>query len=443
MGVTTRRRERWLLQQVTVLLSLLLCGLAGWRHLQGQPLPWRETLAVAGFVTGLGLLHRALVALDLQGDESLVPLIGWLTGLGLVIKLRLTSVPVQPSTLLPYAAALAALLLAVWVCRHRLAWLDATAWLAGLAAFGLLVLLVRAGVRFRGAMFGPGLTTPSELLKPLLVIFLAGFLKRRRGWLEVLAFAAVWTGVQLLLVKQSDLGMVVITGALLLSMFYVATGRTRFLLAGLGAVAVGSVVLFYLAPLSRAAGRGSERIVTWLNPWSDPAGAGYQTLQALFALRAGGWEGSGLGRGSPSLTPLVSSDFVYAALAEEFGLLGCGLVLACYLALFRRGWRIATLASDPFRQRLAIGCVTVLAIQTLLNIGGVVRFLPITGITLPLVSHGGSSLVVSHLLLGLLLAVGHDLETAPPGRRRRGTAEAFDPGAAEPDAWDDELGGSA
>ncbi len=186
------------------------------------------------------------------------------------------------------------------------------------------------------------------------------------------------------------------------------------------AAAVG-VALHYAGPLGGAAARGERRLTTWLNPWREPMGAGYQTLQALFAMRAGGWDGLGLGGGYPQLTPLVDSDFIWAAVAEEFGLLGSGLVLRLYLTLYRRGYRIAALADDPFRQRLAVGCVTVLAIQTLLNIGGVVRWVPVTGITLPLLSHGGSSLVVTYALLGLILAVGHEVEA---GDRARGAPDA-------------------
>jgi len=423
----SRGRERWLLQQVAAIVLLAAAGVVGARVRVGQPPGHPAELAyLLGWVALLAVVHRVLCHMDLLGDEAIVPAAALLTGFGLVLKLRLAE-PVLGwqdwRSLLPYPISAATLLVAAWICRRRLHWLEWAAWLCGLLAAGLMVLLVKHGTAFRGAMYGPGLTTPSELLKPLLVIFLAGFLKHRRELPELLSFVVIWVTINALLVKQSDLGMVVILGALLLSMFYVSTGRMRYLLIGLVLAAAIGLALHYAGPLSSAAARGERRITTWLNPWRDPMGAGYQSLQALFAIRAGGWDGMGLGAGYPQLTPLVESDFVWAAVAEELGLLGSAMLLLAYVALYRRGYRIAALADDPFRQRLAVGCVTVLAIQTLLNVGGVVRWVPVTGITLPLLSHGGSSLVVTHALLGLILAVGHEVEA---GDRVRGAPAADD-----------------
>ncbi len=417
--MANRPRERVLLAQVAVLLVLLYAELAlhRWR-LGHSPVHVTELAALLALLLCYRVVHQLLDQMGTLGDEALLPLAALLTGLGLLLKLRLARSALTAAGLTDlwvYPLALTALVAAVWVCNRRLHWLEWSAWLAGLGGLGLMAWLVGGGSWFRGAMYGPGLTTPSELLKPLMVVFLAGFLKRRPGLLTLLLFLIIWLGVLALVVRQSDLGMVLILSALLLSMFYVSTGRGRYLLAGLAAAAMMAVVLYYAAPLSTAAGRGQQRIVTWLNPWSQPMGAGYQTLQAMFGLRAGGWTGLGLGGGHPRLVPLVGSDFAYAAVAEELGLLGSGLLVVLFVALFRRGFRIATLAVSPFRQRLAIGCVTVLAIQTLINLAGVVRLAPITGITLPFISHGGSSLLVSHTLLGLLIAVGHDVEVEPEG----------------------------
>ena len=416
-----REHEAWLLRRVALLLVLLYLGLAGNRWLRGlPPTSFVELAGVLGYLLCLRQLHRLLTIMPLYGDESVMPLFGLLLGVGLLLKMRLAPEPGALSAwrLAVYPAAMVVLAAAAWVCRNRLHWLDNLAWLAGFVALGVLVLVVSHGTRFRGAMFGPGHTTPTEVIKPLLVVFLAGFLKRRRGLFEVGVFGALWLGVFALLLKQSDLGMVVILGALLLSMFFVATGRTRYLLVGLVIAAVGVVLLYYAAPLPSAAARGQRRVDVWLNPWADPLKSGFQTVQGMFALRAGGVDGAGFGAGLANLTPLVESDFVWVAVAEDLGLLGSWMLLWAYLGLYRRGYRIAALTTEPFRQRLAVGCVTVLAIQTLLNVGGVVRLVPITGITLPFLSHGGSSLLVCAALLGIVLAVGHDVELGEPGPRR-------------------------
>ncbi len=216
MAVVSRGRERWLLQQVAALLVLAAAGVVGYRLRVGQPAgqPAEAAFLLAWLVL-LALLHRGLCGLGIRGDEAIVPLAGLLTGLGLLYELRLA----EPALgwpawreLLPYPLAVGTLLLAAWVCRRRLHWLEWAAWLCGLAAAAVMVLLLKHGTAFRGAMYGPGMTTPSELLKPLLVIFLAGFLKHRRELPELLAFVAVWVTINALLVRQSDLGMVVILG---------------------------------------------------------------------------------------------------------------------------------------------------------------------------------------------------------------------------------------
>lgn len=425
--MSPRPRERRHLGQVGLILGLMYLGLVGHRLQRGDPgLTVAELLAVALFAASAWLLHRALGRLTLRGDEALVPIAVCLSGLGLLIKLRLLH-PIgldQLQGLAVYPLGFGALAAAVWGGRGRLLAREWFAWSCGLAACLGMWLLVREGVHYRGARFGPGLTTPTEALKLLLVVFLAGFLRKRRGLPELLTFAVLWAFAQYLLVRQRDLGMVLILSSVLLSLFYVTTGHSRYLLFGLAMAAMVGVALWYLAPLWQL-GHGQERLTTWLDPWSAPQQAGYQTIQALFALRAGGWEGLGLGGGYPDLTPLVESDFVYAALAEELGWLGSGLVLLLYVALLRRTFRIAALAREPFRQRLATGCATLLAIQTLINVGGVVRLLPITGITLPFISHGGSSLLVCCALLGLVLAVGHHLEAGESATRPRREPEGL------------------
>lgn len=425
-----RAAEGTRLHQVLLVLAVCYLGLVGNRVLRGGAgFSLAEGAVLAGFALCLLTMHGALALSALRGDEGIVPLVGLLTGLGVLLKLRLMApgTALAPRALAIYPLAMATLVLAAWVCRRRLHWLEAVSTLAGLAALLVLALVARHGVAFRGGHYGPGLTTPTELVKPLMVVFIAGFLKQRRvGW-EWLGFAAVWLAALYLIHKKSDLGLIVILGSLLLSMWFVATGRARLIFAALAAAAALVAAVYFLQPaeatlvesrrftgeagrFSAEAGRSVRRIDAWLDPWRDPQRFGYQTAQSMFALAAGGLDGAGLGAGFARLTPLVDCDFIWAAIAEDFGLIGCAILLVAYLALCRRGYRIAALSTHPFRQRLAVGCVTVLAIQTLLNIGGVVRVVPITGLPLPFVSHGGTSLLVCYALIGLILAVGDDVE---------------------------------
>jgi cell division protein FtsW (lipid II flippase) len=271
-------------------------------------------------------------------------------------------------------------------------------------------LVLKGGTTFRGARFGPLLTTPSEALKLLLVIYLAGYLTRRveRGFEGVLGarlvgegllFVALWSIPQVMFLIQRDLGVIVLFGVLLIVMFFVATGRPGYLYGGAVITGFSAAVLYDLFPHVHA------RWEAWLNPWADPRGRGWQTLQALFALRAGWLDGSGLGNGYPHVIPIVASDFVYAALAEEMGLWGCAMILLTFSVLFWRGWRIAERAETTFNRFLALGLTTLLATQTFVNLAGVLRVLPITGLTLPFLSRGGSSLLVSTAMVGLLAAI--------------------------------------
>jgi len=209
-----------------------------------------------------------------------------------------------------------------------------------------------------------------------------------------------------LLIALHDLGMMVLLNAVLLFMAVLASGRWSYLVTGALLVGGAGALLISFMP------HGSGRVGVWLNPFLDPTGRGWQILQGLSAMCTGGWWGAGIGAGNPAAIPIAASDFVYAALAEEIGYLGCALVVGVYLLFFYRGYRLADSLRDPFSRSLATGLTTALAAQTLLNLGGVTKAIPLTGITLPFLSHGGSSLAVSLSMLGLLLALSE------PGKRK-------------------------
>lgn len=297
------------------------------------------------------------------------------------------------------------------------------AW-AGLSLLLVLILLV-TGQRFRGAVFGVGLLTPTELLKISFVLFSAAYIDREAKalslwrfhgllppWRPLLPLAGVGGALMIMLLIQRDLGMVLLLGVTLPLLLVLGTGRWGY--AGYGLV-VASLLGWLLLGFFE---HGERRIQAWLSPFQDPTGASWQVLQGLSGMYAGGLWGDGFGAGNPEYTPIAESDFIYAVIGEELGFIGTALVLAFFLILILRGLQIAIRARSSFGLLLAAGLTTVLAAQVVLNVGGVTSLLPLTGITLPFISQGGSSLVTAFALLGLLLAISDGEPPRSAGARR-------------------------
>jgi cell division protein FtsW (lipid II flippase) len=195
-------------------------------------------------------------------------------------------------------------------------------------------------------------------------------------------------------------------------MLYVATGRWPYVAVGAGLFVAGAYGLYHLKPHIAA------RISIWLDPWADPYDAGYQLVQSIYAIAGGGLFGVGLGRGvlvtpeGETYIPFLETDFIYSAIAQELGLAGAGAIVLLYLLFVYRGFRIAMHAGDGFSKLLAAGLTAALAIQAFIIIAGVSGLIPLTGITLPFVSYGGSSIVANFLLLALLLVVSNHVNRA-------------------------------
>ncbi len=260
---------------------------------------------------------------------------------------------------------------------------------------------------------------PAEPAKIFLAIFLAAYLAENKevltaggrdflgiSWPRARHFGplvATWLLSLSILILERDLGSSLIFFSLFLIMLYVATGRIAYIAVGLMLFSAGATAAYYL--FSHVA----ARVDVWLAPLpGDISGSVYQVAQALFALEAGGLTGAGLGAGLLGRAismPAVHTDFIFSAMAEETGLLGAAAVLIAYLLIFARGIHAALSANNDFLALLAIGLASVTAIQALVIIGGVIKVIPLTGVTLPLVSYGGSSVVSSFLMLGLLLAI--------------------------------------
>ncbi|MCE9647492.1 MAG: FtsW/RodA/SpoVE family cell cycle protein [Chloroflexi bacterium] len=253
---------------------------------------------------------------------------------------------------------------------------------------------------------------PSEPLKLLLVIYLTAYLAdkiniRLSSGPLLIPTLVVTSLALLLLVVQRDLGTASIFISLFTIILFLATGKRRILF---GAIAFLSIALFagyFFIDIIQV------RVHAWINPWNDPAGDSYQIVQSILAVANGGILGRGIGIGSPLLVPVAISDFIYAAIAEESGLIGTVGLLALIWLILGRGLIIAIRATDRFRRFLAAGIVTYLGIQSLLIIGGNLRLLPLTGVTLPFVSYGGSSLLTSFLALFILLVISNLEDNEP------------------------------
>lgn len=253
---------------------------------------------------------------------------------------------------------------------------------------------------------------PSEPLKLLLVAYLAAYLADRLpirlGALPLLYPTLLLSGIAILLLFfQRDLGTASIFLALYTIIIYVATNRRRAVLVSLGFLALISIAGYYFVDIVRA------RIDSWLNPWADPVGGSYQIIQSLMAIANGGLEGRGPGLGSPALVPVAISDFIFAAIAEETGLIGTVGLMVLFGLFLSRGLRTALRAPNLFRRIFAAGITAYIGIQALLIMGGNLRLLPLTGVTLPFISYGGSSLLTSFIALLFLLLISNHLDEEP------------------------------
>jgi cell division protein FtsW (lipid II flippase) len=330
-----------------------------------------------------------------------------------------------------------------WLRRYKYTWAA--------AGIGLLLLTFLLGEEANGALLtlriGPFGGQPTELLKVILVVFLAGYLSEFRPLLVevstrigplrlppvpyLLPMLAMWAIAFGIVVIQRDLGAALLFFIVFLALAYVATAR-------LGYVAMG-LVLFVLGSYGayRLFGHVRVRVDIWLDPFADASGAGYQVVQALEAFARGGILGTGLGAGLPVVggrlpIPAIHTDFPLAALGEELGLIGILAILGLYLVVIERGLRIAASAADDFRALLATGLAMVVGVQAFIIAAGNLKLIPLTGITLPFISYGGSSLLANAVVVGLLLALSdRGVEPPPPprpGGRRFG--RLLDRGAA-------------
>lgn len=236
---------------------------------------------------------------------------------------------------------------------------------------------------------------PSEIVKLSLLVIISFYMSRHK-MIPWLFFAVCCLG---LLMLQKDLGTALMYYGTTLMLYYASSGN--LVLTGLGLAGGGGAAVMGYKMFAHV----KKRVAIWLNPWSDYENAGYQIVQGLMALASGGTLGCGLGLGTPTTIPVYHTDFIFAVICEQFGLIFGLCVLAMYVALIWRGATIAMAARRSFHGLLAMGCTVLIALQTFTIIGGVIKMIPLTGVTMPFVSYGGTSLVSSMCLIGLLQGV--------------------------------------
>ena len=351
------------------------------------------------------------------GDPILLPLVFFLAGLGLVMIRRLAPAFLYRQL---FWLAIATILLILVVCIPKnLDWLRRYKYSGLIGGLILLASTLVFGVNPSGfgarlwLPLGAFFFQPSEMLKLLLIVFLAGYIADRRyQLLNVRAYIGrlriphpsywgpmllMWGFSIILLVWQRDLGAALLFFGTFMGLIYAATGQVRYIWAGALLLVMAGMLGYILFDVVRL------RVEGFLNPWLDPSGRSFQIVQSLLAFASGGLLGQGLGQGLPTAIPVVHTDFVYAAIGEEYGLLGALGVLICFVLLVERAFHIALRSRDEFEQLLAAGIGTMLALQTFVITAGTLKLMPLTGVTLPFVSYGGSSLITSFLMTGLLM----------------------------------------
>jgi cell division protein FtsW (lipid II flippase) len=375
----------------------IACAVAG--HLAlNRRLPYRDALLfpLAMFLTGWGLSLIARLVPSYADRQAL-----WLV-IGLAALLTVTALPGNLR----------------WLRRYRYTWL-----IGGLALLALTILIgenpADTGPRLWVWLgFGRIYYQPSELLKILLVAFLASYFAEhqrymredtiRLGSWEIPSPAflgpllLMWGICVVVLVWQRDLGAATLFFVVFMIMLYLASGQAQLLVGGLLLLLIAAGLAYHLFGVVKL------RVDIWIDPWTTADSDAYQVVQSLMAISAGGVFGQGIGQGQPQIIPVAHSDFVFAVIAEEWGVLGVLGVLIALGGLVVRGMRIAVRARQPFRSLLASGLSLMIGVQSLLIMGGVLKLVPLTGVTLPFVSYGGSSLLTCYVIVGLLLVLSEE-----------------------------------
>jgi cell division protein FtsW len=401
---------------------------------QERGIRWDLAEYIGAYLALFIAAHLAIRRFAPYADPLLLPIVALVNGLGLVMihRLDLAEGALVPGAsrgpnaslqmLWTLAGVVAFCLVVIVLKDHRkLARYGYLCGVVGLILLAIPALLPRSLSEVNGAKVWirfPGFSIqPAEFSKVLLLIFFAAVLVAKRGLFtsagkhflgltlprprDLAPLLAAWVVSVGVMVFEKDLGISLLLYVSFLVMVYIATEKLSWVIIGLALFAAGSVVTYYIFAHVR------ERVEIWLDPFADPEGRGYQIVQSLFSFATGGVFGTGLGNGQPGTVPEASTDFITAAIGEELGLVGLAGLLMLYTILILRGLRTAIAVRDSFSKLLAAGLASTLALQLFIVVGGVTKLIPLTGLTTPWLSYGGSSLVANYVLLAILVRISH------------------------------------
>lgn len=399
------------------------------------------TLTYGAFFLGLCLLTHIFMRVALpDADPYLFPLVALLAAFGMVMIYRIDESLARDQAVWFVVGLAFFVATAIFLRDYKV--LERYRYVIAAIGIGLLLMprLPLLGSQVNGAYLGvhvwPITFQPAEFGKICVVVFLASYLREKRelmviGAKRVLAVTlpplkhfgpllVVWGASMLMLILIRDLGSSIMFFGAFLALLYVATARLSFVVVGLIMFLVGSYAV------AHNVAHVQERIDIWLDPWKNPDSSGFQILQSLFAQADGGLFGKGFAQallnlpGGGSILPAAQTDLIYALITDELGLFGATATVLAYLLIVERGFKIAIQVQDTFSKLLAAGLTAVFALQVFVIVGGVTRVIPLTGVTLPFISYGGSSLVANFVLLALLMLISDRARREASGKAGSG-----------------------
>lgn len=414
-----RRTEMWLLILATLVVSIMFISL---ELAMGNELGTHILMLMGGYIGIFIVAHLAMAWVAPFADQIMLPVVATLNGIGLVMIYRLdeaTGYSTVNSQLM-WTVVGVTLMVAVLLLLRDYKSLSRYSYLLGVVGIVLLALPLvwpqPGGVEARiWIWLGPFSIQPGEFSKILLLLFFAQLLATKRALFTVAGYRflgmdfprlrdlapilVVWALAILIMAGANDFGPALLLFTTVLAMVYLATGRGSWLLIGAVLVAVGAFAVYQVSS------KIQERVQNFVDPVAHYDTTGYQLSQSLFGMSWGGITGTGIGQGYPNMIPVVHSDFILAAIGEELGLIGLAAIIVLFGVFVTRGMRTATLARDSYGKLVASGLSMTIMIQIFVVVAGISSLMPMTGLTTPFMSQGGSSLMANYILMAIILRI--------------------------------------